>query len=206
MNNKTFIIVICISIIVSIIGFSSYLPARFDISSKIKVSDFPMQIDDWKATEIPLSKRDYEILETRNLFVRDYKNKKGDSVILYIIYSEDNRKVSHPPEVCYIGSGVTVVDKSLVQISNDIKATRMIVEKKDSRQLVVYWFRAGSLNTDKYLKQQIKIVIDRILGKRTAGALIRLSTDIKDDNQEVALSLIKAFCGQIEPLLAKYIP
>ena len=206
MNNKTFFIVIVILVAVSVVGLISYLPTRFDIASKIKVADFPKTIGDWQATDIPLEERDYEILETRNLFVRDYKNLNGDSIILYVVYSEDNRKVSHPPEVCYMGSGVTITDKTSVQISNSIKATKMVVEKADARQVVVYWFKAGKLYTDKYLKQQLKIVIERMFGKRTAGALIRVSTDIKDNNQDAALGLIRSFCGQIEPLLAKYVP
>lgn len=206
MKNKAFIIVIFVLTLVSIIGLASYMPARFDISSKVKVADFPKTIREWTSTEIPLSKRDYEILETTNLFVRDYKNPKGDSVVLYVVYSEDNRKVTHPPEVCYMGSGLTIVNKSPVLISNAIKATKMIVEKNDSRQLVAYWFKAGKLYTDKYLKQQIKIVTDRMFGKRTSGALIRLSTDITDNNHDAALSLIEGFVEEIEPLLVRYVP
>lgn len=182
------------------------MPARFDVALKLRVTDFPKEIGEWKSTDIPLSERDYQILETRNLFVRDYKNLNGDSVILYMVYSEDNRKVSHPPEVCFMGSGVSIVDKSSIQISNSIKATKMIVEKADSRQLVVYWYKAGSLNTDKYLKQQLKIVLDKMFGTRTPGALIRLSTDILEHNVEEAFELIKSFCFQIEPLLAHYVP
>jgi len=206
MNNKTFIIVICVLIIVSIIGFMNYLPTRTDISSRIKVADFPKTIGEWSATDMPLSERDYEILETRNLFVREYKSPKGNSIYLYVIYSEDNRKVSHPPEVCLMGSGVTIADKSAVQVSDSIKAIKLIVEKANSREMVVYWYKAGKLSTDKYLKQQLKIVIDRMFGRRTAGALIRLSTDIKNNDQDAALSLLKSFAAQIEPLLAKYVP
>jgi len=205
MNNKTFIIVAIILVAVAIVGLVSYLPTRFDISSKVKVADFPKVIGEWSATDIALSERDYEILETRNLIMRDYKNTKGDSIYLYIVYSEDNRKVSHPPEICYMGSGVTIADKSTAQITDSIKATKMLVEKADSRQLVIYWFKAGSLNTDKYLRQQLKIVIDRMLGKRTSGALIRVSTDI-NGSSDVSLKLLKEFCGEIEPLLSSYVP
>lgn len=206
MKNKTFIIVVCILIAVAIIGLLSYLPARTDAALRVKVADFPKAIGEWRGADIPLDEETYRILETRNLFMRDYKNTKGDSIYFYVVYSEDNRKVSHPPEVCYLGSGVTIVDKSLVQITDSIRATRMIVENTDSRQLVVYWYKAGSLNTDKYLKQQLKIVTDRIFGKRTSGALIRVSTDIKGTNNGAALALLKHFSKQIEPLLAKYIP
>jgi EpsI family protein len=206
MNNKSFIIVVGILIVVSTIGIVSYLPQRFDKALKIKVADFPKTIGEWTATDIPLTERDYALLETRNLIMRDYKNQKGDSIYLYVVYSEDNRKVAHPPEVCYMGSGATIVDKSTVQLTNSIKAVKMLVEKGDAREILAYWFKAGALNTDKYLNQQLKVVFNRMLGKRTSGAMIRVSVDVKDNNQEEALTLLKSFCTQIEPLLGKYVP
>jgi EpsI family protein len=206
MNNKSFIIVVVILVAASVIGFVSYLPTRTDSALRIKVDAFPKAIGEWTGTDIALSERDYEILETRNLFVREYKNLQGDSVYLYLIYSEDNRKVSHPPEVCLLGGGLTIVDKKPVQITNSIKATKLLVEKANSRQVMVYWYKAGDFNTDTYLSQQLKIVLGRMLGKRTPGAMIRVFTDIKDNNEARATDLIKSFTAQIEPLLAKYTP
>jgi EpsI family protein len=206
MNNKTFYIVLSILLVIASISLASYLPARSDVALKIKVTDFPLKIGEWQGKDIPIPERDYEILETRNLFVREYKNRKNESVYLYLIYSEDNRKVSHPPEVCFLGSGMTITDKSPIKILNSINAIKMLVEKQNVREMVVYWFKAGRLYTDNYLKQQIKIVIDRIFGKRTAGALIRLSAVIKDDDTEGAVRLITSFTESFTPLLAKYVP
>ena len=206
MNNRNFIIVVVIFVMVAVIGLLSYLPTRFDKSAKALMSNFPMTVGEWQATDISLSKRDYEILETKNLIMRDYKNSKGDSLYLYIVYSENNRKVTHPPELCFTGSGLTIVDKSSIQLTDNIRGVKLLMEKSDNRELVAYWFRAGSLNTDSYIKQQLKVVFDLLRGRRTSCALIRLSTDIKDNNQEVALKLLKSFTAQIEPLLAKYVP
>ena len=125
---------------------------------------------------------------------------------LYVIYSEDNRKVSHPPEVCYLGSGVTIVEKSDINLLGLIPATEFVVEKNDIRQLVVYWFKAGKLYTNQYLKQQAKIAVGRIFGKRISGALVRISVDMKDDNIEESRALISAFAAKIKPLLDKYVP
>lgn len=206
MNNKAFVIVVVILAFVAAVGFMSYLPERFDAAAKVKVADFPMEIGGWKATEITLSDRDYEILETRNLFVRDYKNASGDMVTLYVVYSENNRKVTHPPELCLTGGGLTIVDKATAQLTGTLRAVKLTVEKGDARELVVYWFKAGNLNTDRYVKQQLKVVFDLLFGKRASCALIRMSARVKDNNEDAALSLIKAFSAQVEPLLAKYVP
>jgi EpsI family protein len=206
MNNRNFIIVTVILLVVSIIGFKSYLPAKFDTASTIRVADFPMQVGEWTATDIPLTQKEYDILETKNLFVRDYKNSKGEVVNLYVIYSEQNRKVSHPPEVCYTGSGATITERSQFQITDSIRANKLLVEKADSRQLVVYWYKAGKFNTAEYLKQQLKVSTDLTFGRKTSGALIRLSAEIKGDDESSALTLIKSFCSEIETLIERYVP
>lgn len=206
MRNKTFVAVSAILLVVAAVAIAAYLPARIDITSRRKVADFPMRIGEWSGKEIPLSERDYQILETRNLFVREYTNTAGQKVYLYLVYSEDNRKVSHPPEVCMLGSGATIVDKVPLRMDRQCIATKLIVEKGTERQVFVYWYKAGTLQTNQYLRQQLKVVLDRIMGKRTAGALIRISADIKADNQKSALQLIAAFYRQIVPLLPRYVP
>ena len=206
MSNKTFSIILTIMAIVTALSLAAYLPARTDIALKTKVANFPKEIGEWKGTDLPIEENVYQILETRNLFIRNYKNTQGDSVYLYIVYSEDNRKVSHPPEVCLLGSGATVVDKAAIQLTNAIKANKLLVEDANNRSIVVYWFKAGNLSTDQYLKQQLKTVLDRVMGKRTSSALIRLSTDIKNNDQDAAINLLKSFSRQIEPLLTQYVP
>lgn len=203
MKNKSFIIVAMILVVVAVIANKPY---KFDLSESVKVTDFPKTIGGWEGADMALSERDYAILETKNLFVRDYKNKNGDSVYLYIIYAGDNRRALHPPEVCYTGGGATIAEKSVIPMTGSITANKFTIEDKNSRQLVVYWFKSTHLNTYSYLKQQLKIVRDRLLGKKTSGALIRVSTDIKGNNLDSAVKLVKSFCAQIEPLLAKYVP
>ncbi|MFZ2602637.1 MAG: exosortase C-terminal domain/associated protein EpsI [Candidatus Omnitrophota bacterium] len=203
MNNRNFIIAVVIIVFAAIIANA---PLKFDPAKETRVENFPKTIGGWQGTDIPLEKRDYEILETTNLIMREYKNEKGNIVYLYIIYSGDNRRALHPPEVCYSGSGATMLNKSVIPITNSLKANKFTVENKDSRQLVVYWFKSNELNTYNYLKQQIKSVVGRMLGKQASGAMIRVSTEIKNGDQDEALKLIKAFCKQIEPLLKKYVP
>jgi EpsI family protein len=182
-------------------------PGKSELVSKVKMSDFPMTIGEWEGKDIPLPERDYEILGTKNLIMRDYKNARGDSINLYIIYSEQNRKTLHPPEICYSGGGAsTITEKSVIPLTDSIKANRFAIDFKDSQQLVVYWFRSGNLNTYSYLQQQSRFVLDRTLGKKTSGAMIRVSATVKGKSQDTALALVKSFCREIEPLLDKYVP
>lgn len=206
MNNKIFFVVAGILLFACVVGLMAYLPVRFDTTAQIKIADLPKTIGDWQATDIPLTKLDYEILETTNLVMRQYKDPAGTSIYLYIVYSNDNRKVVHPPEVCYMGSGATVAEKGALQISPRIRANKMVTESAGGRQLVAYWYKAGQFYTDNYFQNQLKIVWRRTFGKSTSAALIRVSLDIKGGDEAAAVELIRKFCGQLEPLLAKYAP
>lgn len=207
MSNKNFVLITIILAAVAAFSILTYLPNKNASDKEAQMADFPKRIGEWEATDIPLSANDLAILETNNLIMREYKNVSTQDIIyLYIIYSAGNRKVVHPPEICYSGGGATIIEKSTVPVTNTIQANKFTVEDKDSRQLVSYWFRSGNFNTYNYMQQQLKMVINRTLRKKTSGAMIRVSTTIKDNNQEAALSLIKSFCGQIQPILDKYIP
>lgn len=170
------------------------------------MADFPITIGEWTSKDTVLSERTYKLLETRNLIMRNYTNPKGDSINLYIIYSQDNRKVAHPPEICMQGSGATVTNKTSINITDSIKATELIIEKNIAKELVVYWYKVGKINTNVYLKQQIKQVTDKIRGKSSSIALIRVLSNIEGNDKEAALDKIKTFCKLIEPLLEKYVP
>ena len=82
----------------------------------------------------------------------------------------------------------------------------MVGWKKFSRELVVYWFRIAGLNTSNLLKQQLKMALNQIRGKNTSIALIRVITNIENNNESEALDRIKSFCSLLMPLLPEYVP
>lgn len=208
MNNLKFIIVVLILVVAALAVFSSFNSFRHEGDSETKMENFPKSIGEWEGKDIPIPERDYEILETRNLIMREYTNtRSGESVYLYIIYSADNRKAAHPPEICYTGGGAnTITEKSVIALTDTIKANKFSIDSKDNRQLVVYWFKSTNLNTYSYIKQQLKVVTDRMLRKKTSSAMIRVSALVKNNDSAAALGLIQSFCRQIAPLFSQYVP
>lgn len=201
---RTFSAVFLILVLTAIAGNFFYFSVIISRQDEISIANFPKIIGEWSSVDVPLDKRVYELLETKNLIMRDYKNQKGEAVNLYIIYSQDDRKVSHPPEICLQGDGGTVVEKSLLNVSSKIKATKLVLEKKNSREIAVYWYKAGKEYTNDYISQQIKISLDRLWGKRTSLALIRVIAVIENNDDKQTLAKILSFCSLIEPLLLKY--
>jgi len=205
MKNLTFIIAAIILIAVAVMVNT---PAKFDKTQEAQMSEFPKKIGDWEGEDLELKESDYAILETRNLIMRNYKNlTRGDTVNLYIIYSADNRRALHPPEICYTGGGAgTILEKGVVALTADFKANKFVIENKSLSQLVVYWFKSGNLSTYSYIHQQLKAVKDRLMQKKTAGAMIRISTTMDPRNPDKALNLIKSFSESIIPVIAQYVP
>jgi EpsI family protein len=206
MNNKSFFVVVTILVIAAIISYIFYRKPESEGLISVKMSDFPMAIGEWSSQDIPLSERVYELLETRNLIMRNYTNQNGESVNLYIIYSPDNRKVNHPPEICLQGEGAIITNKTPIQITKTIRATKLMIEKGLSRDLVVYWYKAGTLNTNSYLLQQLKHVLGRFSNNNTSVAMVRISADVDSSGEDIAIARIKTFANLIEPILNKYVP
>ena len=204
MKNITFIIAAIVLIAVAIIV---NIPPKFDSTQEAQMSNFPMKIGNWQGQDLPLAERDYEILETKNLIIRDYKNTlTNDTINLYLIYSSDNRKALHLPEVCYTGGGGTILEKGAIALNANFKVNKFTIQNKNYSQLVVYWFKSGDLSTYSYILQQLKTVRDRLMQKKTSGAMIRISTTIDPKNPDKALNLIKSFSENIIPVINQYVP
>lgn len=170
---------------------------------KLGISVFPQEIDGWKGRDIKLTEKEYDILETRNLVLREYTNSSGQKISLFIIYSETNRSVFHPPEVCLIGSGIDIVDKKdeAMKIGKSAFLTnKLYLEKGREKELVLYCYKAGKLYTNSYYFQQTYLMLHQIFGRRTPGATIRVSMAVSRDEQ-TTLNALKNFLGKAVSIL-----
>ncbi len=172
----------------------------------IRVAKLPFEIGEWSGTDQPLDKRTYELFGTDNVLMRNYAHPSGYALNLYIIYSADNRKVTHPPEICLSGTGASVAQKGPLRIIPGVQATMLIIEKDKTRDIVVYWYRAGKEGTNSYLHQQARVTAGRITEKPISVSTVRIIAEIGERNPEETLEMIRKFCFAIEPLLDQYLP
>lgn len=204
-------VIMLLLVIAAGLSVALYLrPAGEAISAKIL--SFPMTIAEWKGKDIPLDDKTYAILETRNVVMREYKNPRGESVYLYIVASDVNRRVAHPPEVCYTGDGDVLLDNRPLTLTlspnegrgkgeGSMTINSFVSRKNGSESLVYYWFKAGDKFTTSYLTQQAKSAVNQMMGKNSANALIRVSTDIINGNREKASQILQEFSRILIPAL-----
>ena len=167
------------------------------------IRKIPLQIGEWKARDIAVTEHEYDILETRNLIVREYKNKKGESIHLFIIYSETNRRVCHPPVVCLIGSGITVTNatkEKLVIGGRAFTVNRLLARGAKSEEVLLYWYMLGKEFTEDYLTQQFRWVTGQATGKGLGGAMVRIIAPISGSEEET-LKRAKQFIQELLPIL-----
>lgn len=208
---KSYLFIIFLFIASTAISWQLYFKI-YSQKDTVSIHAFPQMIADWSAEEIPISQQDKAILETDNVFVRRYTNPQGEEVYLFIVYSQNNRKVSHPPEVCYTGSGATIINNVHDSFSTDssledIKVNRVTVEQGRERQIFFYWFKVGDAFTSNYWKQQGLIALKSFLGQPSSSALIRISIPVrKEEDDANATQKLKDFGRTILPYLQKYLP
>jgi len=211
--NKSYILIIAMLLIAGAVSWNLYFGV-YRQKDTVSIHEFPRTIGKWASEDLPISDKEKAILETDNVFVRRYTNSvEGKEVYLFIVYSQNNRKVSHPPEVCYTGSGAAIlssVHNSFPSGINDeeIKVNHLTIEKRTFKQMFFYWFKVGDAFTSNYWKQQGLIALKSFLGQPASSALIRVSADIKGagTDEDKAIADAKEFSQLILPYLKQYLP
>ncbi len=159
----------------------------------------PYEIKGWKGVDVPVDERTYEILETRSLVSRFYKQAKGEAVHLLVIASDKDRRVAHPPQVCYVSSNYAILNEKEDRIEFDGKEISLkgfvAQNQKDSsdEQKVIYVYKVGKRFTTSYYAQQLQFTWDRFTRQESRVLLIRVSGTNTDH--------IKKFLSEVLPYL-----
>ena len=175
---------------------------------------FPVSVDAWRGTDLPLSQRELAVLGPGEFLIRDYQRLPEEPPVnLYIAYFPSQRSADtiHSPRNCLPGAGWTPVESGRFALKRagreSLVVNRYIVAKGLNRELVFYWYQAHARVTPSEYWAKIYLVTDAISMNRTDGALVRVVTPIESqDDESVAQARALAFTQQILPLLDSYIP
>ncbi len=210
MKNKKFIIIIILLVMSSVASWRLYFKI-YRQADTVNIHKFPKELNGWVSRDLTITEREYELLETRNVFAREYTSESGSTVFFFAVYSENNRKVSHPPEICYAGGGVTVIDSIDEYVTFDdrnmvLKSNRILLQQGSLEQVAYYWFKVGDTFTSSYWKQQVFIALRTLFARPSSSALIRVSATVKDGDYAKTDVEIKKFIEQIIDPLQIYLP
>ncbi len=179
--------------------FRLALPSAMTVSDEVSpfFKSFPLQIGNWQGEEMVPDERDLQILETRNVLSRMYRSKSGDSLHLFLVSSKKDRRVAHPPEVCYISSNFNVVNaRESVVVGPDsreipVKEFTAVPERRpDSPEEVLYLYKIGNRFTTNYYAQQLQFAMDNLSKNNSEVLMIRLAGRNKAVLEEFLKELI----------------
>lgn len=157
--------------------------------NSVNLEIIPLKMDSWVGKDIPMTQDVYEILETDDVIFREYRDQSNYPVVVAIIFSDSKRASFHPPEICYIGGGIELMDKKFdtLALGNGSKLETTALSMKSETESGVYWitawywFMVGKRNIANYYVQQLSMLQSLFSSKPIQGAMIRISVDSNDE-------------------------
>ncbi|MBN2121198.1 MAG: EpsI family protein [Candidatus Omnitrophica bacterium] len=198
---RNYLIVIAL-LLVSCIFVLRIENVKAKVSSEVELKKLPLQIASWQGEDLQLPEDVYKSLETRDILMRRYEDASSIPIYLSIVYSGANRHSFHPPELCFLGEGVELLERGREQISlqdgDFIEANILEMKTSSMKTKAWYWFAAGNRFTPNFYLQQAYLMLDALKGHGLKGALIRIST--QGDSESVEKK-VRSFVEKIKPYL-----
>lgn len=180
------------------------------VRGQLQAAALPLQLGGWMGQDVKIEEYVKQILETDDVVQRNYTNPlyRNAPVQMAIVYSSDNRRVAHPPEICYKGGGWEINGKQPVQLDPALPdMIRLQISRgRENRELVLYCFKTGEIITADYLQQQVNIVKNQLRMRSSSSALLRFSTrqqptESEAETQARLVSFIKQMMPEIKKTL-----
>lgn len=176
------------------------------------LAGIPLQIGNWSGQDIKVLERNYAMLSPDDLLMRQYVNPEGESILLYVVVSMENRESFHPPELCYGGAGSQFFEERTEEIDLGGKKpfskinTHLMHIKMDNRdELVLNWYMAGTRVAANFYLHQLYFVLKQITDRNSPGAMIRVSTPLIKGDLKSGLEKEKRFLKELSPFLSQYL-
>ena len=210
-NSRLFLLIGCLCLTGAVIYFS---PSRqaCHIDRTITLKQALSVIPAWTLVAFhPLDKKIIESLKLDDYLNADYSSSAGN-VSLYIGYYFTGNKVgaAHDPMVCFPGQGwnLSGIQKASVHVPStdkEIVYSSMVAARRDSRQLVVYWFQAGEKTSPDTFGQKVNTLINKISNKPGENAFVRVTMKLDGMSQQQGEAVINKFINAFYPVFLQYV-
>jgi len=207
-----YIITIILLITATIINYGYSRPEAKQERRPLK--EFPKILGNWETiNEQKIDENSMAVLLVDDYIMRTYRNKKGETISLYIGYFENQRegKQVHSPRQCLSGGGWSIIEHREYPLSlpgytsSKVPINLHLMGKGVQKQIYLWWYHGkGRIYANEYMNK-LYLIWDAMTKRRTDGSLVRV-------NMPVAYNLDKTLETQIDfinifvPILSEYIP
>ena len=166
------------------------------------LNTFPLQLQGWQGTDLPLEPRIVQALGVSDYLDRAYLSDDSRRVFLYVGYYKSQRTGAsiHSPKNCLPGAGWEPVTAGHValHVPNGKRAivNQYVVENGLRRQIVLYWYQShGRIIASEY-RGKVYMVLDSLRLNRTDAALVRISSPIVKQDEQASYKQVMAFAQE----------
>jgi EpsI family protein len=200
---RTFALAALVLLPVAVLSLRLSRPVAASAGSRMAEA-VPHRIGPFEGEDVALRARTIELLETTDVVNRIYAPSDGSPYVsVCVVHSPDNRKIAHPPEVCYAGWGYEVVERSRTSLEGPdglFDAAFLTVTKGTSRDSILYWYQTGSALGANYYREQLRAALAMVSGRPLGTSLVRLSTP-ETDGRDAARERLRSFATLLVPHL-----
>ena len=176
----------------------------------ISLSEYPRKISDWNAGSVGLDKDIESVLHLEDFWAASYISSDGRAASLLIAYYADESVAKlHQPTVCYPAAGWTVKEKKRLTlqgaVADGIEMNHMIVERGESRQLVLYWFHyPGVTLADPSLSKVHRL--NRFLHGRLSRSMVKVQIAMPiTGSVESTMTQTEPFIRELISILSRHL-
>lgn len=182
--------------------------------SRRALREMPAQVGSWRQVggDQRFDAQTESVLRADDYLSRTYALSDGRTASFYVGYYATQRTGAtyHSPLNCLPGAGWEMKEPASITItpvdgSPAFEANRYIIEKGDSRQLLIYWYQGRGRKTASEYWGKIYTVVDSIKRRRSDGAMVRVMTPVGRSEEE-ALRDAADLARQVAPILPEFVP
>lgn len=175
---------------------------------------FPLDIDNWRGSDVSLTESQFSSLGTRDVLMREYSEGLDDApVLLHVAFYPRQQQGStmHSPLHCIPGSGWEAERRTLTPLSfgksgRPFDANEVVFRRENQRILVLYWYLEQGAPQSSEFRGAFKTMWNSATEGRSYGCLIRFSTPITTTTRD-ALERTSALAAATLPILdEKFLP
>lgn len=177
---------------------------------------FPLRVGDWEGREESIDSLQLEATQVSDYALMTYgRAPEYLPVGLWIAYYDSQVQGAsvHSPQSCLPGGGWRIesmaphVVPGVLSDGSDLRVNRVVIAMGDQRQLVYYWFAQRGRNLTNEFMVKWYIFLDGIAKNRTDGALVRVTTPVRDGGEVAeADQRLAEFIQTLDPKLSYYLP
>lgn len=168
-------------------------------------ASMPIVLGTWTGEDAQLAVDTQSALEADEVLYRRYvESSELQPLDFLVVYRKYGRRgFVHRPEMCYPAAGWEIVHKSYTTVpygGRDIQSVKIVAQKDQEQEVIVYWFASGDQVEANFVKQQIRMAMDRLHPRKYGWAFIRISSPVVVSEEETMRHIREFVKTASEPL------